>query len=94
MSEANEPAQLDESATAAPTGGRKSGFEVADNAMNAAGKAASVAGRGMLIVYGIVLIIIGLFGIFALDGFAAKAGAFLFIGYGVYLLFGGSWVIY
>ena len=77
-----------------PTGERRSGYEIADSALDKASSAASVAGRGLLILYGLVLIAIGILGMVVGGGFGMIIAALLFIGYGIYLVLGGSWVIY
>lgn len=89
MSDASEPVPENSA-----TGERRSGYEIADSAPDKASSAASVAGRGMLILYGLVLIAIGIFGMVVGGGFGMVVAALLFIGYGIYLVLGGSWVIY
>lgn len=78
-----------------PDTSRMSGAEIADSALNKAGAAASGLGRGLIILYAAVLIIVGVIAIF-LPGaeLAVRGGGVLFVGYGIYLLLGGGWVIY
>ena len=95
MSEWNTPAETPASNGEAASGaGQRSGFEVAESAMNKAGKVATATGHGLVRIYGLVLALLGLWGLFAVPDFAGKAAFLVLAGYGVYLLFGGSWVIY
>ena len=71
----------------------KSGWETADSIASGLGKAARGTGWVIIKLYAIALIAIGVFGLVAFDS-AARWGSLLFIGYGLYLLFGGTWVIW
>lgn len=59
------------------------------------GSAAGTAGRGLIRIYGVALVVVGIFLISIGDGEAAAIAAGLaFAGYGAYLVLGGTWVIY
>lgn len=77
-----------------PAVGPMSGFEVANSALDTAGKVATATGHGLVRIYGLILLILGLVGLFVIPEFAAKVGCLAIAGYGLYLLLGGSWVVY
>lgn len=71
----------------------RSNWERADSVASGVGTVARGIGWVMVRIYALALIAIGLAALFAVDG-AASLGGLVIIGYGVYLMFGGSWIVY
>ncbi len=66
-------------------------------AAEATGEAAGAVGRGLVRIYGVAIVALGGFGIFAGvtgSGIGLLLGGLVLVGYGIYLLFGGSFVIW
>ncbi len=82
-----------ESMNVAGTGGKTSAYEKADKAVDGLSAAASAAGRGLIILYALAIIVLGVWFLFGYPGWERIIGIPV-AGYGVYLLLGGSMVIY
>lgn len=71
----------------------RSKWERADSVASGVGTVARGIGWVMIRIYALLLIGFGVLCFMWLDGFA-KAAGLLFVGYGLYLMFGGTWIIY
>ena len=76
---------------ARPSGGR--GWEALDTGLSVAGSAARGVGWLVIRIYALFLLLVGVLVLFKGDG-ASRLAGFPVIGYAIYLMMGGSWIIY